>query len=60
MLPAGADAVEPPVAAIGGRGEGGQAVWVGDGGGGGQVAVDERAWGADVLGKQRALSLIHI
>ena len=37
MLPAGADAVEPPVAAIGGRGEGGQAVWVGDGGGGGQA-----------------------
>ena len=54
MRPTGAKAVEPPVAAVGGGGECGEAVWVGGEDIGGKVAIDKRARGGDVLFKKGA------
>ena len=54
VRPAGAKAVEPPVAAVGGGGECGEAVWVGGEDIGGKVAIDKRARGGDVLFKKGA------
>ena len=49
MLPAVAEAIEPPVAAVGGGGERSKAVWVGGEDIGGKVAIDKRARGGDVF-----------
>ena len=52
MRPTGAKAVEPPVAAVGGGGECGEAVWVGGEDIGGKGAIDKRARGGDILFKK--------
>lgn len=49
MRPASTNAIEPPVAAVGGGGECGEAVWVGGEDIGGKVAIDKRARGGDVF-----------
>ena len=54
MRPAGAKAVEPPIAAVGGGSEGSQAVRVGGEDIGGEVAIDKRARGGDVFCKEGA------
>ena len=49
VRPAGANAIEPPVAAVGGGGECSEAVWIGGEDIGGKVAIDKRARGGDIL-----------
>ena len=54
MRPAGANAIEPPVAAAGGGGERRKAVWIGGEDIGGKVAIDKRSRGGDILFKEGA------
>lgn len=54
MRPTGAEAVEPPIAAVGGGGECSESVWVGGEDIGGKVAIDKRARRGDVFCKEGA------